>query len=275
LTIFLLVLIGVFLAENLLFTNRSEEVLGAEVQVIPPLPQSPETLKPKPGELIVPILIYHHIRVNPRPKDREWVVLHISPTMFENQLRYLSDHGFNSISLDQLADALDGKISLPAKPVILTFDDGYESFYQNAFPLLIKYGVRAIDFIITKRVDTLPAYLTWRQIIEMNQSEFIGFGAHTRTHPSLVRSFSDRLIDEVRGSKEDLENRLGKQVHWFAYPYGDFNDRVVDTVKAAGYTGAVSTIYSSVHSKGNIFILPRVMVSGRFSLDTFAKRLGE
>jgi len=109
----------------------------------------------------------------------------------------------------------------------------------------------------------------------MNQSEFIGFGAHTRTHPSLVRSFSDRLIDEVRGSKEDLENRLGKQVHWFAYPYGDFNDRVVDTVKAAGYTGAVSTIYSSVHSKGNIFILPRVMVSGRFSLDTFAKRLGE
>lgn len=260
---------------NLSYKQISEvdaEIENAEIQNIPSLSTLPSSRQLKQGEVVVPILMYHHIEANPRPYDPVYASLFVTPAQLDSQLQYLSSHNFNPISLDQLYQALNGNYVLPVNPVVLTFDDGYKSFYDNAFPLLKKYQFKAIEFVITN-VTTYPAYLSWNQIIELDKSGLVEIGAHTRTHPSLNTLSKSGIDNEVKGSKSDIESHIGKTIHWFAYPYGTYNDLVISSVKDAGFTGAVSVIYSPVQSADKLYFLPRVMVDGRFSLDEFSKRL--
>jgi len=257
-------------AKLILESNRYYQQIS-EFQEIPSLENLPRVLL-NPNELFVPILMYHHIRINPNSSDPVSAALNVSPTQLEQQLAYLSSHNFRAITLDELSDALDGKVSLPNNPVVLTFDDGYRNFYENAFPLLKKYKMKAVQFVATDLVNT-QIYLTWDQIAEMNISRLIEFGAHTRHHANLPELSRDSIADEIKGSKIKLERHLRKQVNWFAYPYGSYNDFIKQTVISSGFKGAVSTIYGTIQSKDNVFLSPRIMVDGRFTLDNIARRI--
>lgn len=277
LIVFLFILgIGLGYEQSVFIVKRLQGItppLAGELQDIPPLTGQSQKIVPAKGQLLVPILMYHYIRKNPHPKNKVWENLHVSPEQFAEQLKYLSDHGYHSITLDDLDASLNKGIQLPDKPIILTFDDGYISFYTSAFPLLKQYNMKAIEFIITKGVSAVPSYLTWSQIEEMNQSPLISFGAHTQHHPSLTQIQETKRKDEIIGSKNELESHLHKPVRWFAYPYGSFNNPVILDVQSAGFSGAVSTVYGAIQSKETLFTMPRIMVSGSFSLDDFARRI--
>lgn len=225
------------------------------------------------SNIYVPILMYHHIRINPRPRDRVWAALNVSPENLDAQLHYLSLKDYHTITLDELHQALsNNKFILPPNPIILTFDDGYRSFYTDAYPLLKKYNMKAINFIITEVVGA-GAYLTWDQIQEMDKYGTITFGAHTRHHPNLSNLSAYLRIDEIKGSKTDLEKKLHKPINWFAYPYGSYNQQIVDEVTNAGFLGAVSTNYGAIQTNDTAFVIPRIMVDGRYSTDTFSQLL--
>lgn len=243
----------------------------AEYQEIPPL-SSLSRVALAPNELFVPALMYHHIETNPLPNNPLYAALYVSPDQLDQQLAYLVSHNYHTITLTQLLNALNRKISLPSHPIILTFDDGYRSFYQNAFPLLKKYHMFATEFVITQVIDD-PAYLTWHQIIEMDRSGFVEIGAHTRHHPNLPDLSQASIIDEVKGSKNDLEQRLKHPINWFAYPYGSYSPFIIQTAKDAGFLGAAATIYGTNQSKDNLYLFPRIMVDGRFTLDNIAQRI--
>lgn len=243
----------------------------AEFQDQPPI--SEITREPlKPGQIFVPILMYHHIGVNPKPDNTVWAALFVTTPELDSQFNYLLKNGYHVISLKELYGALTAGTKLPDNPVVLTFDDGYRSFYENAFPLLKKYHLKATEFVITRGVGAL-AYLTWDQIVEMDRSGLVEIGAHTEHHPSLTGISAASAIEEIKGSKLDLESRLGKKIEFFAYPYGDFNDSVVADVRNAGYLAAVSTIYSVNQDKDHLFIMSRIMVNGRYGIDIFGKRI--
>src|SRR5205823_416252 len=120
-----------------------------------------------------------------------------------------------------------------------------------------------------------PAYLTWDEIVEMDKSGLIEFGAHTRHHANLPDLSQAAMVDEVEGSKKDLEEHLNKPILWFAYPYGGYNNLVMAEVQKSGFVGAVSTIYGAGQSKDKLFLEPRIMVDGRYSLADLVAHIGK
>src|SRR5258708_1507475 len=260
-------------AKLILDSNRyyGQVVDFYEFQQLPPLSNLP-SVRLNPNELFVPILMYHQIRINTNPSDPVVSALTVSPEQLEQQLSFLNSHNFQTITLDELSTALEGKTSLPKNPIILTFDDGYRNFYENAFPLLKKYDAKAVQFVITGVVDRQP-YLTWSQIMEMDKSGLIEFGAHTRHHPNLPDIPRATIVDEIKGSKLDLEQHLKKRVNWFAYPYGSYSEFIMQTVRDAGFKGAASTVYGTAQSKNTLYLFPRIMVDGRFTLDNLTSRI--
>src|SRR5262245_44156313 len=159
--------------------------------------------------LRVPILMYHYISRNPKaPDDPLRTRLSVPPAQFAQQLAYLRRAGYTTITLDDLVDALYMRVSLPSKPVILTFDDGYQDFFTNAYPLLRRYGDKATIYIITGKVGT-TGYMSWPELRTLAASPLITIGAHTRTHRELPKLSARQSWQELAGSKADLETRLG------------------------------------------------------------------
>lgn len=220
----------------------------------------------------VPILTYHYIGNNPNPADKARDNLEVTPDKFEEQMNYLSKNGYSTISFDTLYAVLKGVSSLPPKPVILTFDDGYIDFYLNAYPILKKYGLHAVSFIPTGLVGK-GYYMSWSQIKEIDVSGLVSFQAHSVDHPNLASLSDDNLKYQIWESKKTLEAELGKPVNTFAYPYGATDERVWNAVKAVGFVGAVGTWYGVIQSEGTVFDLPRVKVGGGMTIDKFPSLL--
>jgi hypothetical protein len=204
-----------------------------------PLPTQTPTFVPTPTvtqgptpdgvsrTLRVPILMYHYVSDPPDAADVYRRDLSITPARFESHLKYLVDAGYHVITLDDLLYALTQGRELPAKPVILTFDDGYGDNYTNAFPLLQKYNVVGHFFIISDFVNQERAgYMTWPQIEEMAAAGQ-RFGSHSRDHPNLSGQSDDYLVWQALGGKEALEDHLGQHPRWISYPAGKYDARTV------------------------------------------------
>lgn len=219
----------------------------------------------------VPILTYHYIGNNPNPKDTLRDNLSVSPDKFESQMDFLAKSGYNSITLDTLYAGLIGTATLPAKPVVLTFDDGYIDFYVNAYPILKRYQFHAISFIPTGLINQ-GYYLSWPQILEMDQSGLISFQAHTVNHSNLTLLTPDQIKYQITESKRVLETRLGHPVNFFAYPYGASNSLAWSAVREAGFIGAAGSWAGDIISEGNIFDMPRIKI-GSWDAATFASRI--
>ncbi len=210
----------------------------------------------------VPILMYHHISDNSRwPNDDRKKRLTVQPDRLAEQLDYLQRAGYTTITLDDLAAALRTGAPLPNKPVILTFDDGYQDFYTNAYPLLQRYGAKATIYIISGWVGR-PDIMTWDELRTLAASPLITIGAHTRTHPQLAKHSAERSWEELAGSKADLEARLHITVQHLAYPSGNYNKTTIKQSQQIGFVTATTVHYGVQERADKLFELPRVFVNG-------------
>jgi peptidoglycan/xylan/chitin deacetylase (PgdA/CDA1 family) len=210
---------------------------------------------PRPQAIELPILVYHHVVPDHAPG-----VLYVTPDGFEQHLRFLSDNGYQSVSFADLADSLEYGLPLPERPVILSFDDGWENQFQYGFPLLQKYGFSATFYIVSGYVDH-QNFMTTDQLQTM-MAAGMTIGCHSHTHPSLPSlGAGARLEVEVAGSKAWLEDHFGIAIDTFAYPYGAYTAAVAAAVKAAGYRTA-RTVDTGTHTTtDNLATLPAVLYS--------------
>lgn len=222
------------------------------------------------SRIAVPIVMYHYIRDYHSATDTVGNQLSVSPSNFDAQMAYLSSHGYTPISLDTLYGIFNNQVAAPAKPIVLTFDDGYIDFFANAYPILKKYGFHATSFVITGFVGK-PAYLSWENIKAMQSSGLINFESHTVNHVYLPSLSYTSALKELEDSKTTLEAETGYPVHFIAYPSGGSNSLVWNAATKAGYIGGLGTwrgkaSYPSIN-------MPRVRINGNDSLLTFIQKL--
>jgi peptidoglycan/xylan/chitin deacetylase (PgdA/CDA1 family) len=196
---------------------------------------------------------------------------------------YLERKQYSVIPLAQLARSLRQKDFLPKKSVVVTFDDGSSCTYEQAMPILADHGFPATVFMISGLVNRSNEWLLGRGFPErrmLNALELralneqgIEVGSHTVTHPWLSRIPVDRARAEIRDSKAQLEDLVGREVDHFAYPYGDYSAAVRECVWETGYTVACSTRWGKRHTVEDIFALRRVEITGQDSLVQFALKL--
>lgn len=221
----------------------------------------------------VPILMYHYISEPPAGADVYRQDLSVAPARFAEHLDYLLTAGYHVIALDDLLYALALGWDLPAKPVILTFDDGYEDNYTEAFPRLRERGLVAHFFIITDFVnEARPGYMTWPQIEEMAAAGQ-RFGSHSRDHPDLSGRDTDYLVWQALGSKEAIETHLGYHPRWVVYPAGKYDAQVIAVFHSAHYWGGLTTQQGATHTLADIFELRRVRIRGAHTTEDLARLL--
>lgn len=220
----------------------------------------------------VPVLTYHYIGGNPNEEDKARDDLSVTPDKFDEQLGYLQSNGYTPITLDELHAALSGQSTLPNKPVVITFDDGYVDLFVNAFPILQKYNFKFTVFIPTGLMNQ-GFYLSWDQLSQMKESGLISIQSHGVNHVNFTNLTQDILMFELLESKKVLEEKFGSPVHFIAYPYGTSNSYIWDKVKGAGYLGAAGTWYSPIQSEGTIYDMPRIKISGHLDLSGFISKL--
>ena len=260
--------------------------VGAIFRAQPPAePSTPTLSRPgvptKPAEVVppgrspvrVPILMYHYIRVNPDPGDRLGFNLSVTPADFRLQMDWLYDNDYHPVDFDDLRAYLFGNQSLPSRPVVLTFDDGYRDMYTTAFPILRVHQFKGVSYVVSGFLNS-PNYLTTEMVQEMDALG-IQIGAHTVSHADLTRISAAGLHSEVFDSKAALEAVVGHAVLDFCYPAGKFNDAVISAAQAAGFLTATTTQPGVAHSAGDRFTWSRVRVSGGESLEELITDLGE
>lgn len=208
----------------------------------------------------LPIIMYHYVEYVDRTKDPGRAGLATSPNYLEREIVSLQQTGHTFLFAKELPDIVDHVQAAPPKPVVLTFDDGYEDFYWNALPILKKYHVKATIYIITNFIGRRgnPPYLTVKELEEIRDSGLVEIGAHTLDHAFLKGLKIDVARKEIFGSKAALEKLLGIQVVSFAYPYGAFDKQALELTKAAGFTNAVSVIPGVNQSEDNRYYFYRL-----------------
>ncbi len=219
----------------------------------------------------VPILMYHYIRVNPDPSDSLGADLSVTPDSFQQQMDWLQANGYHPVDFDDLRAYFLGVSPLPARPVILTFDDGYRDLYTTAFPILRAHSFKAVAYLVSGFLDA-PNNVTRDQVLEMDHNG-VEIGAHTFSHVDLTKTSNDELTHQLVDSKADLQALVGHPVVDFCYPAGRFDNRVVGAVRAAGYQTATTTQPGTQHSVSDRYTWTRLRVRGAEGLDKFAADL--
>ena len=226
------------------------------------------------SKLAVPILMYHEVAQHTPGMDTVKLSLLVTPDEFAQQMQYLKDNGFTTITLDDWMAARAGRETLPARPVILTFDDGRIGVYKNAFPVLKRNGQKAILFLITAEVGrVVKGYLDWSMVQEMENTGLITAGSHTVHHAKLTALSTQRDLMELSYSKSVIQKRTNKRCDYFCYPYGKYDARVARLVAAVGYRAATSELPGWSRASDNPYELRRVRIDGRDSIAVFCAKL--
>lgn len=205
---------------------------------------------------------YHQVREIKSTDGPKTKIFITKPEIFDKEMKFLYDKGYHTISTTDYIDYLNtGKANFDiSKSFILTLDDGYESQYINAFPIIKKYGFTATFFIYADCIDKYPACMTSLQVKDLALNG-MKIGNHT-THHLFLPKYSDKIIkDEISVSKEKIIKMVGTSSveNVFAYPYGATNDRIESIVKDSGYYGAIGVIASKKEDK-NLFNLKRYLM---------------
>lgn len=224
----------------------------------------------KAANIKVPILTYHYIANNPRPQDVQRNALSVPPDKFEAEMQYLANNGYTPITLDTLYGIFNKQTTVPAKPVVLTFDDGYIDFYTIAFPILRRFNFHAVSFIPTGLIGG-GYYMNWDQIKEIASSGLVTFEGHTVTHANLPSLSFEAALKQLTDSKNVLQANTNYPVNFVAYPYGSSNGSIRAAAQKAGYMGGLGTWYGKAGKPS--MNMPRIKVSGAWSLQEFAARL--
>jgi len=215
----------------------------------------------------IPILLYH--KVGRPPRGARVPGHYVSPQLFRRHLDYLAHRGYQSISLLALC-AREAAGSLPARPVVITFDDGYRCLHEHALPALAERCMMATVFLVVSGIGGSNA---WEQAVgdvaepmldltEMREMRAGGieFGSHTLSHAHLTQVAEREAQREIAESSSALEQMLGESCGSFAYPYGEWNPRLRAMVEQAGYQVACTTVRMAAAPGDDLLALPRINI---------------
>ncbi|KAB0614208.1 polysaccharide deacetylase family protein [Campylobacter hyointestinalis] len=217
------------------------------------------------------ILMYHSISKHCGDKFDKW---RVEPKDFERQIKWMKNHGFTSYKISELVNSK----TISKKSVAITFDDGYEDNFKNAFEILKKYGFKATIYLVPNQntnhwekanTNSVSNMLNAEQIAQMQNSNLIEFGSHTLSHKNLSTLGETELKNELQNSKLEVEKLTGKTCKAFAYPYGKFNEKIITATKDAGYENAVIVKRGVFESRDDKFTIKRIGVLGTESFFDF------
>lgn len=218
----------------------------------------------------VSVLMYHMIG------DEQGNAAIMTEANLRIQMNYLRDHGYHPITMQELYDYVTKGAPLPEKPVCITFDDGYLDSYTIVYPMMKEYGFPWTLFLITDDVGKPYNRMTWDQLREMANSHTVTIASHTLSHPKLhnlaTRAEKEK---EIVDANKALKYQLGIDNVWLAYPYGDYDDEVIDICKKAGIKMAVTTDAGRVHIGSFPYDLKRAYIGNDISIARFSERLNK
>lgn len=225
-------------------------------------------LLPEPAGF--PILEYH--QVTDEPLDPDFEVYNVPPAEFIAQLDYLQAEGYTTITLQDFMRVVHGKGTLPDKPIVLTFDDGYRDNYTTMLPILEAHGMTAIVYVITNQIGQ-KNYLTFDELKDM-QRRGIEIGSHTADHLPLTRLDEATRLKQIRDSKIFLEWGGLKTIYSLSYPNGAFDTDIEKILRQCEYLTAVTGEAGLNTLETNPYELYRVHIrKPRFGLAEFKFRL--
>lgn len=223
--------------------------------------------------IAVPILMYHHVGPLPPDADGMRKDLTVSAGDFAAQVQWLASRGYTSVTLEQVYLATQKKFSLPPKPIVFTFDDGYGDVFVFAVPVLQKYGMVGSFAIVPGFLGT-PDYGTWADV---STAKAVGMEivSHTETHfdGSSSKFDSAYIQQNLEQSLASLENHIGPIPRILVYPYGHFTPEYIAVAERVGFTMALTTRFGMHVDPAGLMHTPRVRVHGAESLDKFIEIL--
>jgi peptidoglycan/xylan/chitin deacetylase (PgdA/CDA1 family) len=210
----------------------------------------------------VPVLCFHHIR-EPKPGQSETFKSYsVSPTQFADLMKALKDSGYTTILPDQLYDYLLHDGSLPAKPVMLTFDDTDEEQFSIAYQEMKKYGFKGVFFIMTVSINR-PRYMTAAQLQELS-TDGNAVESHTWDHQMVTKYQGEDWEKQLVQPRKKIESITGKTAKYFAYPFGLWNRAAFPELSKAGYKMAFS-LSTKRDSTQPLYTVRRMIVPGQWS----------
>ena len=210
----------------------------------------------------VPILCYHQIR-DWRATDSKAAKDYIVPTAeFKAQMKMLADSGYHTILPDQLYNYLNNGAKLPSKPIMLTFDDTVLGQFTVASPEMKKYGFKGVFFIMTVSLGR-PNYMTKAQVKSLSDEGHL-IGSHTWDHHNVKKYQGEDWVTQIEKPTKTLEEITGKEIKYFAYPFGLWNPEAIPQLKKRGFIGAF-VLAEKRDEKDPLFTIRRIIASGYWS----------
>ena len=215
----------------------------------------------------VPVLMYHHILSldeGATEGQRTWTV---SPEAFADQMAYLTEHGWQSITPAELAAYLTEGAPLPPRPIVISMDDGYKEVYGTALPVFTRTGLRPVLFIVPHYLG-YGAYLNWSQLGKLASVGF-SVGSHGNDHSDLCKVDDAELQRQVGDSRTLLAERLDIGIDAFCYPFGSYDDRTLAALATNHYSIAFTLNPSIFQSPTRCYRLNRLRVTYDMTLEEF------
>lgn len=222
--------------------NREEKVKNEKLEVV---------------SLEIPILMYHYVEIVKDEKDTIRKSLNTEPKVFENQVITLKNNGYKFIWPKEIPEILKNKDLQSEKYIVISFDDGYKDFYTDAYPILKRHNIKAVNYIPYYFLDK-PNYMSSEDVKKIAAEGLVEIGSHTLRHTSLTSVSKEIAFEEILNSKKYLETKFEIEVKSFAYPYGFYDKDIANMVEKAGYTNAVTVEKGKKVSISNLFTLQRI-----------------
>lgn len=234
----------------------------------PSPPAGPQLTGAEAKNAPVPILMYHSISIP--PSGASLPELFVPTKDFTDQMHFLKDRGYQAVSLDQVWSAWHGGGSLPAHPVVLSFDDGYVTQFSHAAPVLKGLGWPGV--LNLKLLSLEQGEMTDREVKQMI-SDGWEVDSHTINHADVSTISGAQLHHEIADSRTMLQTRFGVPVNFFCYPSGRYDAEAIAALRAAGYEGA-TTVREGVASAGeDPYTLPRIRIAGNDGVEGLKTKL--
>lgn len=232
----------------------------------------------------IPVLTYHHILRDEENSRFRHTSTTTSVRAFTNQMTWLRDQGYTTLSMYQLEGYVRNSMNLPARSVVITFDDGLKSVSRYAWPVLREYGFKATAFIISSRIKLRPQpwdakFLQFMSMQELNQiAGVFDFQSHThflhrvddRNHPILLSRSYENILMDFKHSRRAL-SQFNTHVWYLSYPFGGYNDKAVAAAQEAGFRLAVTTVRGKVKPGDNPLLLKRLYILRTDSLEEMSR----
>jgi len=229
----------------------------------------------------IKVLMYHRV-LNQRPeKGTKWH--YVTRDEFEKQMRWLDKLGYTTVTFADYILFREGKLTLPKKSIIITFDDGYQDIYDNALPIMQKYNIRGVLFVMGNRrlknaewdqqEGEEPCYLMDDDQIKETDSLGFEIGAHSMNHLNLVNLSYEELKYEIMRSKSKIESILEKPVYTFSYPYGSVDNRVQEMALNSGYEFACGVYTGPASFIQNTHDIRRIAIKDNIGILGFLVRV--